>query len=127
MIESLRRPPGALRWAPRQRFMLSETGQQARQSRQTAVDRARRTDEGRSGLEAAERSWAEPLGIQPGDGVFLEEFSSQPRSVAQVADGLADCGSTRPEAQAAVDRLVRAGLLQPVPAGELGLTQKPLP
>jgi hypothetical protein len=126
MIESLRRPPGAMRWAPRQRFMISPVGQQAREARQVAVELARRVDEGRSGLEAAERSWAEPLGIHPEDGVYLEEFAAQPRSVAQVADGLADCGATRPEAQAAVDRLVRAGLLEPVPAGDLAAVPKPM-
>jgi hypothetical protein len=130
MIESLRRPPGAMRWAPRQRFMISEAGRQACQTRQAAVDLARRTDEGRAGLETAERTWAEPLGIHPEDGVFLEEFSAQPRSVAQVAEGLADCGATRAEAQASVDRMVRAGLLEPVPSGEpagVPVVQKPLP
>jgi len=127
MIESLRRPPGAMRWAPRQRFTLSAPGREAREARLAAVELARRVDEGRSGLETAERAWAEPLGIHPEDGVYLEEFTAQARSVAQVADALADCGATRPEAQAAVDRLVRAGLLEPVPAGELAVAPKPMP
>ena len=59
--------------------------------------------------------WAKPLGIEPGDGVYLEEFLTGTLTVSQVAESLADCGTTKPEVQAAADRLFKAGLLDPDP------------
>jgi len=115
MIDSLKRPPGSLRWAPRQRFALSAAGQAARLGRQQAVASARDQDNGREGLDDALAQWAKPLGIEPGDGVYLEELTTGPRTVTQVAESLADCGSSKPEVQAATDRLYKAGLLDPDP------------
>jgi hypothetical protein len=115
MIDSLKRPPGSLRWAPRQRFALSASGQQARLAREQAVASARDQDNGREGLDDALGAWAKPLGIEPGDGVYLEEFTVGTRTVTQVAESLADCGSSKPEVQAATDRLFKAGLLDPDP------------
>ncbi len=115
MIDSLKRPPGSLRWAPRQRFALSLAGQAARLAREQAVASARDQDNGREGLDDALAQWAKPLGIQPGDGVYLEEFAAAARTVTQVAASLADCGSSKPEVQAATDRLYKAGLLDPDP------------
>jgi hypothetical protein len=115
MIDSLKRPPGALRWAPRQRFALSVAGQDARQARQQAIASARTEDNGRQGLDEALGKWAGPLGIEPGDGVYLEEFTNGALTVSHVADSLADCGTNKAEVQAAADRLFKAGLLEPDP------------
>ena len=115
MIDSLKRPPGSLRWAPRQRFGLSAAGQTARLSREQAVASARTEDNGRQGLDEALAQWAKPLGIGPGDGVYLEELTLGLHTVTQVAESLADCGTSKPEVQAAVDRLYKAGLLDPDP------------
>jgi hypothetical protein len=115
MIDSLKRPPGALRWAPRQRFALSIAGREARQARQEAIASARHEDNGREGLDEALGSWAKPLGIEPGDGVYLEEFTQGCVTVSHVAESLADCGTNKAEVQAAADRLFKAGLLDPDP------------
>ncbi len=115
MIESFKRPPGALRWPPRQRFALTATGLEARTRREGAIAAARAAEGGRDALERAERDWATPLGVEPQDGVYLDELAPGPKTAAQLADGLADCGVTRPEAQMAVDRLFKAGLLQAEP------------
>lgn len=115
MIESLKRPPGALRWAPRQRFSLSAAGQHARAAREQAISQARTRDTGREMLDAAVAEWAQPLNIQPGDGVYLEEFARGPITVAQATEALADCGAQKPEVQAAADRLFKAGLLEADP------------
>jgi hypothetical protein len=115
MIDSLKRPPGALRWAPRQRFGLSPAGNQARLARERAIASARIEDNGRQGLDEALAAWAKPLGIEPGDGVFLEELSHGLRTVSQVAESLADCGTSKAEVQAATDRLYKAALLDPDP------------
>ena len=84
-------------------------------ARQQAVASARDQDNGREGLDDALAQWAKPLGIEPGDGVYLEEFTTGARTVTQVAESLADCGSSKPEVQAAADRLFKAGLLDPDP------------
>lgn len=76
---------------------------------------ARSLDEGRQGLEEALQRWAQPLGIEPSDGVYLEEFARGPLTVSQVAEALADCGSTKAEVQASADRLYKAGMLDPDP------------
>jgi len=115
MIDSLKRPPGSLRWAPRQRFGLSPSGEAARLSREQAIAGVRSEDGGREGLDQAMTQWATPLGIESGDGVFLEEFALGLRTVSQVAESLADCGTTKSEVQAAADRLYKAGLLDPDP------------
>jgi hypothetical protein len=116
MIDSLKRPPGALRWAPRQRFGLSPAGNEARSGREQAIASARiENDSGRQALDEALARWAQPLGIEPGDGVYLEEFTQGLRTVSQVAESLADCGTSKPEVQAAADRLYKAGLLDPDP------------
>jgi hypothetical protein len=113
MIESFKRQPGALRWPPRQRFSLSAAGQEARQKRDRCIAAAREAEGGREAQEHAELEWATPLGILPGDGIYLEELAKGGRTVTHVAESLADCGVTRVEAQAAVDRLFKAGLLEP--------------
>ena len=101
MIDSLKRPPGSLRWAPRQRFRLSVAGQTARLAREQAVASARIEDNGRQGLDDALAQWAKPLGIEPGDGVYLEEFTCRPAyRDAGRRRSLADCGTTKPEVQA---------------------------
>ena len=115
MIDSLKRPPGSLRWAPRQRFALSALGLQARLAREQAVAAARELADGRYGLDSALAAWATPLSIDPHDGVYLEEFARGTLTVTQVADALADCGLSKPEVQAAADRLFKAGLLTPDP------------
>src|SRR5579864_6834802 len=113
MIESFKRQPGALRWPPRQRFSLSAAGQEARQKRERCIAAAREAEGGREAQEHAELEWATPLAILPDDGIYLEELAKGGRTVTQVAESLADCGVTRVEAQAAVDRLFKAGLLEP--------------
>jgi hypothetical protein len=120
MIDSLKRPPGSLRWAPRQRFTLNEAGRQAKASYDLAVTTAREHGGGREALEAAQTAWSAPFGLQPGDGVLLDELSRAKVTVAQVAEALADCGASRAEVQSSTDRLFKAGLLEadPRPATE---------
>jgi hypothetical protein len=115
MIDSLKRPPGSLRWAPRQRFSLNESGRQAKASYDLAITAARGHGGGREALEAAQKAWATPFGLQPDDGLLLEEFSRAKVTVAQVAEALADCGTTRAEVQSSTDRLFKSGLLEPDP------------
>jgi hypothetical protein len=113
MIESFKRQPGALRWPPRQRFSLTAAGLESRQKRERCIASARAAEGGREAQEQAELEWATPLGVSPSDGIYLEELIKGGRTVTQIAESLADCGITRVEAQTAVDRLFKAGLLEP--------------
>ncbi|MHB8419876.1 MAG: hypothetical protein ACYDCL_17510 [Myxococcales bacterium] len=113
MIESFKRPPGALRWPPRQRFRLTAAGLEARGRREQLIGSARGSEGGRDAQEQAEREWATPLAVDPADGIYLDELASGPRTAAHLAEALADCGLTRVEAQAAIDRLFKAGLVEP--------------
>jgi hypothetical protein len=88
---------------------------QARASREQAIVEVRSKDSGREELDATLAQWARPLGVEPGDGVYLEEFARGPLTVAQVTEALTDCGAARVEVQAAADRLFKAGLLEADP------------
>jgi hypothetical protein len=115
MIDSLKRPPGSLRWAPRQRFTLNEAGRAAKASYDSAIAATHEHGGGREVLEAAQQAWAGPFGLEAGDGLLLDEFAGGKTTVSQVAEALADCGISRQEVQAATDRLYKAGLLEADP------------
>jgi hypothetical protein len=112
MLESLKPRPGK-RWPRGQKFSLSPNGVAAEIAYREVVVTARA--QGRATLESAERSWAEPLRLQPGDGVVMGELRNGKKSIADVARALEDCGTTQPEVKAAIDRLAEAGLVEPAP------------
>src|SRR5919204_1341940 len=115
MLESLK-PRGGKRWPRGQKFVLSVAGVDAEAAYRDAITAARA--QGRTALEGAQRTWAEPLRIEPSDGVVLGELRGGKKSIADVARALEDCGVTQPEVKSAVDRLTDAGLVAPasVPA-----------
>jgi|SRR5690242_4448080 len=110
MLESLK-SRGGKRWPRGQRFTLSAAGVAAETAYRDAVVTARA--QGRGALESAQRAWAEPLRVQPADGVVLSELRSGKKSIAELAAGLQDCGVTQPEVKAAIDRLTDATLVEP--------------
>ncbi len=112
MLESLK-PRGGKRWPRGQKFELSPTGVAAESGYREAVHAARA--QGRGALESAQRTWAEPLGVQPSDGVVLGELRSGKKSLADITRALEDCGTTPLEVKGAVDRLSEVKLIAPVP------------
>jgi len=112
MLESLR-PKDGRRWPRGQRFQLTPAGADAESAHGTAVREARA--QGRAALEQAQRRWAEPLGVEPGDGVVLSQLRPGKRSLADLAEALADCGATKADVKASVDRLVDRALVEPTP------------
>lgn len=112
MLESLKNP-GGKRWPRGQKFVLSSTGAAAEAAYREAVFAARAL--GRAALASAQLAWAEPLRVQPGDGVVLGELRGGRRSIAEIARSLEDCGTSAAEVKAAVDRLAEAGLVEPNP------------
>lgn len=110
MLASLR-SRGGKRWPRGQRFNLSARGVEAEEACRAAVQQARA--QGRDALEAAQKAWATPLGVQPGDGVVLAEVRPGRRSIADVCQALESCGMTQTEVRDALDRLVEAGMAEP--------------
>lgn len=113
MLESLKAREGK-RWPRGQKFAMSTFGNVAEIAYRQAVQSARA--QGRTALDAAQRAWAVPFQIEPGDGVVLGELRGGSKSIAEIARGLADCGTNPTEVKAAVDRLAEAGLVSPSPA-----------
>ncbi|HET9598645.1 MAG TPA: hypothetical protein VFP65_23915 [Anaeromyxobacteraceae bacterium] len=113
MLESLK-PRSGKRWPRGQKFALSAAGVEAEAAYREAVQSARA--QGRGALDAAQKAWAEPHRIAPTDGVVLGELRGGRKSIADLAKGLEDCGTSAAEVKAAVDRLTDAGLVEPAPA-----------
>ncbi len=112
MLASLK-PSGGRRWPRGQRFGLTTSGAAAEEALAAAVREARA--QGRAALEAAQSGWAGPHGLQPADGVVLSQLRPGRQSLADVAEALADCGVTRADVKAAMDRLVDRSLAEPLP------------
>jgi hypothetical protein len=115
MLESLK-SRGGKRWPRGQKFELSPPGVIAETAYRDAIQAARA--QGRTALEIAQRGWAEPLGVQPGDGVLLGELRTGKKSIAELARALDDCGTTQLEVKGAIDRLSDALLIAPVPLAQ---------
>jgi hypothetical protein len=112
MLESLK-SRGGKRWPRGQKFALSARGADAEARYRDAVFAARAS--GRTALDVAQREWALPLAVQPGDGVVLGELRTGKRSIAELAKGLEDCGTTVADVKAVIDRLTDAQLVEPAP------------
>ncbi len=112
MLESLK-PHGGKRWPRGQKFVLSASGAHAELAYREAVQAARA--QGRAALLASQQSWATPFGLDPADGVVLGELRSSRKSIAEIARGLEDCGTSPAEVKSAMDRLAEAGLVEPAP------------
>ena len=108
------------RWPRGQKFTISLSGLRADEAYRAAVLNARAS--GRAALEAAVANWAVPYGVRPGDGVVLGELRSERRGLSDLASKLEECGIEAAEVRTAVDRLVSAGLVEPIPlASQLGV------
>jgi hypothetical protein len=101
------------RWPRGQKFTLSAAGEAAELAHREVVNGARST--GRAALQAALAAWAAPLSVHAGDGVLLVELRGQKKGLNDLARALEDTGIEASEVKASVDRLVLAGLAQPVP------------
>ncbi len=117
MLDSLKKRPGSLRWPPRQRFTLTESGRTALAEYTEAIERYHASGQGREQLEAAERGWAQNHKVEGRDAAVLGEFAGRERLPREVHTALEDCGVSLADVQAAVDRLYTAGLLDPVGGG----------
>jgi hypothetical protein len=100
------------RWPRGQKFMLSAAGEVADQLHRDTVNGSRRS--GRSSLDAALAAWAAPFGVQAGDGLLLSELRGQPRGLNELVQAMETSGIDPADVKSALDRLVQAGLAEPV-------------
>ena len=70
---------------------------------------------GRTLLDGALAAWAEPRGVAPKDGVVLGELRSGRNGMADLFRELESSGFAPDDVRAAIERLVAAALLAPVP------------
>lgn len=101
------------RWPRGQRFGLSAPGVDAEAAYRATVQDVRSL--GRDALAMAEKRWAEPLGLQPGDGVVMAQIRPGRRSFADLGQALEDCGMSPAQIRESVDRLVERGLVDAMP------------
>jgi hypothetical protein len=101
------------RWPRGQRFALSALGIDAEAAYRATVMDVRSL--GRDALSLAEKRWAEPLGLSPGDGVVMAQIRPGRRSFADLGQALEDCGTPPAQIRESVDRLVERGLVEALP------------
>ncbi len=104
-----------VRYGRAQKFRLSPKGTEAAASYAAMIEAAREGT-GRAQFDAARAAWGTPLGLVAEDGLFLVEFSAGERTLAEATRNLEGCGTTPKEVKAAVDRLLKLGMLEPLPA-----------
>jgi hypothetical protein len=98
-------------WSRSDRLCLSAAGRTAESAYRSTIV-ASRTTGGRASYDAARAEWAEPLTLQPDDGIYLGALEAGPRRFAEVVDALDDCGKTADDAKKSLRRLMRAGLVE---------------
>jgi len=97
-----------------QKFRLSPKGNEAQASYSEMITTAK-DGTGRAQFDAARQGWAAPLGLLSDDGLYLVEFFGEGRTIAEAVRNLDSCGTTPKEVKAAVERLLKNGMLEPVP------------
>ena len=118
MLDSLKKQPGSLRWAPRTRFCVTELGRAALVAYEESIAHYQaRIEKDRAEMDKLQTGWADTYKVLSADATILSEFAKKDLLPREVQSALDDCGTTLREVQAAVDRLYTAGLLGPVGGG----------
>src|SRR5512133_4205520 len=104
---------GPKRWPRGQKFTLTEIGAVAEADYRNTVAESRSS--GRAFLDGALAAWAEPRGVSPKDGVVLGELRSARNGMADLFKELESSGFAPDDVRAAIERLVAAALLEPLP------------
>jgi hypothetical protein len=99
------------KWSRSQRFQLSQAGREAG-TNYRAVIVASREEAGRKSFDAARAEWATRLLMEPNDGLYLGELSSEPKTIEEMAASLDGCGPGRAEVRKAIERLVRLRIVE---------------
>ena len=100
-----------VKWSRSQRFQLSAAGREAGHTYKEVIV-ASRAEAGRKSFDDARAEWAAKLLLEPADGLYLSELLAAPRSIPELAEALDGCGPQRAEVKTAVERLVKARILE---------------
>ena len=93
---------------------MTSNGQGAIESYREAVQRAQQGSDPRQALERAKTEWAAGLKLRASDGILLEDLAAGRTSLAEMQETLDACSLTLREARGTLDRLVAAGLIEPL-------------
>ena len=75
---------------------------------------AQQAEDARTALEQAKQTWASSLGVRSGDGILLEDMAGGAASLAELQPTLEACDLTLRDARGVLDRLIAAGLIEPI-------------
>jgi len=101
------------RWPRGQKFSLTTNGTSAEEAYRATVAESRAS--GRAVLDGALAAWAEPRGVAPNDGIVLAELRTGKLGVPQLVKGLEPAGFAPDEVRAAIERLIGAAMIEPLP------------
>jgi hypothetical protein len=104
-----------VRFGRAQKFRLSSKGVEATAAYSRMIEGAKEGT-GRAQFDAARAAWGAPLGLSAEDGLFLVEFGEEGKTLPEATRNLDGCGTTPKEVKAAVERLLKCGMLEAVPA-----------
>jgi hypothetical protein len=104
--------PAKLRWPRSQKFVLSARGVEAETSYRELIV-ASRDGAGRASFDQARATWAGNYQLEADDGLYLAEVKAGAANLPKLIAALETCGKTRPDAIAAIERLVDQGFLSP--------------
>ncbi|MCP3140767.1 hypothetical protein [Pyxidicoccus xibeiensis] len=104
-----------VRYGRAQKFRLSPKGSEAAAAYAAMIEAAR-SGTGRAQFDAARATWGASLGLASDDGLYLVEFGAGERTIAEATRNLDGCGTTAKEVKDAVERLLKCGMLEPLPA-----------
>ncbi len=104
--------PAKLRWPRSQKFVLSQRGVEAESSYRELIV-ASRSGDGRASFDQARATWAGNYQLEADDGLYLGEVKAGTATMPKLIAALESCGKRRPDAIAAIERLVDAGFISP--------------
>lgn len=103
------------RWARGQKFRVTTAGAAAEAQYQATLKEGRERG-GRTAFDELTAGWAAPLGVRPGDGVFLAEVKGTMPTLGTLLESMESSGVVKKDATAALDRLIQAKLVELVPS-----------
>lgn len=107
-----------VRYGRAQKFRLSLKGTEAVTSYSAMIEVAK-AGSGRAQFDAARAKWGASFGLGSEDGLYLVEFEAGGRTVAEAARNLEGCDTSAKTVKDAVERLLKCGMLEPLPAPPL--------
>ena len=114
MSHDWRNPERVAPWKPRHRFRTTLAGAAAAGRYREMMTTAQQAEDARTALEQAKQTWASSLGVRSGDGILLEDMAGGAASLAELQPTLEACDLTLRDARGVLDRLIAAGLIEPI-------------